>query len=80
MERYLYILILFISVFTYAQTEVKIEVDTNQALIGDVINVNIQVRSSEQILWPDIEEVIAPLELQNETSIDSSFTKKTPTK
>ena len=75
MERYLYILTLFISVFTHAQTEVKIEADTNKALIGDVINVNIQVHSSEQILWPDIEEVIAPLELQNVTSIDSSFTK-----
>ena len=75
MERFIYILALFISVFTYAQTEVKIEADTNQALIGDVINVNLQVHSSEQILWPDIEEAIRPLELQNISSIDSSFSR-----
>ena len=61
--------------FTYAQTEVKIQADTNQALIGDVINVNIHVHSSEHILWPDIEESIAPLELQNLSSIDSSFSR-----
>lgn len=61
--------------FTYAQTEVKIQADTNQALIGDVINVNLHVHSSEHILWPDIEESIAPLELQNLSSIDSSFSR-----
>lgn len=75
MERFLHILILFISIFTHAQTEVKIQADTNQALIGDVINFNLHVHSSEQILWPDIEEGIAPLELQNLSSIDSSFSR-----
>ena len=61
--------------FTYAQTEVKIQADTNQALIGDVINVNLHVHSSEHIFWPDIKESIAPLELQNLSSIDSSFSR-----
>tara|TARA_Y100000589_G_scaffold329719_1_gene377107 strand:+ start:71 stop:928 length:858 start_codon:yes stop_codon:yes gene_type:complete len=58
-----------------AQTEVKISSDTNQVYIGDIINVNIQVLSTEQILWPDIEEVISTLEIQNSSSIDSSVVK-----
>ena len=73
MKRYLYIFVLLISIFSLAQTEVKISADTNQVFIGDIINLNIQVNSSEQILWPDIEEVITPLEIQNLSSIDSSF-------
>ena len=73
MKRYLYIFVLLISIFSFAQTEVKISADTNQVFIGDIINLNIQVNSSEQILWPDIEEVITPLEIQNLSSIDSSF-------
>ena len=73
MKRYLYIFALLISFFSIAQTQVKISSDTNQVYIGDIINVNIQVRSKEEILWPDIEEVISPLEIQNLSSIDSSF-------
>ena len=73
MKRYLYIFVLLISIFSFAQTEVKISSDTNQVFIGDIINLNILVNSSEQILWPDIEEVISPLEIQNLSSIDSSF-------
>jgi len=76
LNRYLHIVALFISAFTYAQTEVKISADTNQALIGDIINVDLKVYSSEQILWPDIEEAIAPLEVQKLGSIDSSFVKR----
>lgn len=75
MKRYLYIFVLLISIFSFAQTEVKILADTNQVYIGDIINLNIQVYSTEQILWPDIEEVISPLEIQNSSSIDSSFVK-----
>ena len=75
MERFVYIFTLFISVFTQAQKEIKIEADTNQAFIGDVINVKLQVYGNQNILWPDIEESIAPLELQNLSSIDSSFTR-----
>ena len=75
MKRYLYIFVLLISFFSLAQTEVKISSDTNQVYIGDIINVNIQVLSTEQILWPDIEEVISTLEIQNSSSIDSSVVK-----
>ena len=75
MKRYLYIFAFLISFFSLAQTEVKISSDTNQVFIGDIINVNIQVHSAEQILWPDIEEVISPLEIQNSSSIDSSVVK-----
>ena len=73
MKRYLYIFVLLSSIFSFAQTEVKILADTNQVFIGDIINLNILVNSSEQILWPDIEEVISPLEIQNLSSVDSSF-------
>ena len=73
MKRYLYIFALLISIYSFAQTEIKISSDTNQVYIGDIINVNIHVNSKEQILWPDIEEVISPLEIQNLSSIDSSF-------
>ena len=73
MKRYLYIFALLISFFSIAQTQVKISSDTNQVYIGDIINVNIQVLSKEEILWPDIEKVISPLEIQNLSSIDSSF-------
>jgi len=76
LNRFLHIVALFISAFTIAQTEVKISADTNQAFIGDIINVNLQVHSSEQILWPDIEEAIAPLEVQKLGSIDSSSVKR----
>ena len=75
MKRYLYIFAFLISFFSLAQTEVKISSDTNQVYIGDIINVNIQVHSTEQILWPDIEEVISLLEIQNSSSIDSSIVK-----
>ena len=75
MKRYLYIFVLLISFFSLAQTEVKISSDTNQVYIGDIINVNIQVLSTEQILWPDIKEVISTLEIQNSSSIDSSVVK-----
>ena len=73
LKRYLYIFVLLISIFSFAQNEVKISADTNQVFIGDIINLNILVNSSEQILWPDIEEVISPMEIQNLSSIDSSF-------
>ena len=73
MKRYLYIFALLISFFSIAQTEVKISSDTNQVFLGDIINVYIKVKSSEQISWPDIEEAISPLEIQNLSSVDSSF-------
>jgi len=76
LNRFLHIVALFISAYTFAQTEVKISADTNQAFIGDIINVNLQVHSSEQILWPDIEDAIAPLEVQKLGSIDSSSVKR----
>lgn len=75
MKRFLYIVTCFISAFIYAQTEVEIKADTNQAFIGDIINVNLEVYSNEEILWPNIEEAITPLEIQKISSIDSSFVR-----
>jgi hypothetical protein len=55
-----------------AQTEVSIQADTNQALIGDIINVTLNVQSNENIIWPEFKDVITPLELQQVNSIDST--------
>lgn len=75
MNRFLYIITWFISVHTYAQTEVMVEADTNQTFIGDIININLKVSGNEQILWPDIEDAIRPLEVQKIGSIDTSFVR-----
>lgn len=75
MKRYLYIIVLLISIYSFGQTEIKISSDTNQVFIGDIININIKVQSIEQILWPEIKEVISTLEIQNLSSIDSSVFK-----
>lgn len=72
MKRLLYINLLFISVLSIAQTEVSIQADTNQALIGDIINVTLNVQSNENIIWPEFKDLITPLELQQINSIDST--------
>lgn len=75
MKRLLYIGVAIISTLSLAQTEVTIQADTNLALIGDVINISLKVETNEQIIWPELDEVIEPFELQKINSIDSSFVK-----
>lgn len=75
MKRLLYIFISIISSLSIAQTEISIQADTNLAWIGDIININLNVQTNEQIIWPELGEAIAPLELQKVNSIDSSFVK-----
>ena len=75
MKRLLFLFITSISSLSIAQTEISIYADTNLAWIGDVITVNLKVETNEQIIWPEIEDAIAPLELQKVNSIDSSFVR-----
>ncbi len=74
MNRLLYITILLISTFTFAQTKVNVTVDTNRALIGDVIHLDLNVQSDAPILWPDLETLMAPVEVQKLSVIDSILT------
>jgi hypothetical protein len=75
LKRLLYICIALISTLSFAQTEIAIQADTNLAWIGDVINISLKVETNEKIIWPELEEAIAPLELQKVNSIDSSFVR-----
>ena len=75
LKRLLYICIALISSLSYAQTEISIQADTNLAWIGDVINISLKVETNEQIIWPELVEAIAPLELQKINLIDSSFVR-----
>lgn len=71
MKRFLYILTFLFSALTFAQTEIYVSADTNQALIGDIIRINVKVNNANDIFWPNIEEEIKPLELQLSSSIDT---------
>lgn len=75
MKRLLFLCVAIISTLSLAQTEVSIQVDTNLALIGDIININIKVETNEHIIWPEFDQVIEPFELQKINSIDSTFDK-----
>lgn len=71
MKRFLYILTFLFSALTFAQTEIHVSADTNQALIGDIIRIYLKVQNANDIIWPNIEEDIKPLELQQSSSIDT---------
>jgi len=71
LKRFLYILTFLFSALTFAQTEIYVSADTNQALIGDIIRINVKVNNANDIFWPNIEEEIKPLELQLSSSIDT---------
>lgn len=76
MNRQLYISLLCLSSFTFAQTKVEITVDTNSVFVGDVIQLDINVQSDGEILWPDIETLLTPIEIQELTPIDSGRTSE----
>ena len=54
-----------------AQTEITIQTDTDYVFIGDIINVDLAIESNEQLIWPDISALIAPLEIQSLGKIDT---------
>tara|TARA_B110000090_G_scaffold205394_1_gene253037 strand:- start:1357 stop:2232 length:876 start_codon:yes stop_codon:yes gene_type:complete len=54
-----------------AQTDITIQTDTDYVFIGDIINVDLAIESNEQLIWPDISALIAPLEIQSLGKIDT---------
>ena len=71
MKNILYIIGLLLTSMSFAQTEVHNVLDTNQALIGDVINYDLSVKTDQQIYWPNLEEYFAPIEIQSIGAIDT---------
>jgi len=71
LNRFSYIYILLLSSFAVAQTTVNVTVDTNKVLVGDVIQLDVNVQTNEPILWPDIMGLINPVEVQQLGTIDS---------
>jgi len=71
LNRFSYIYILLLSSFAIAQTSVNVTVDTNKVLVGDVIQLDINVQTNEPILWPDIKGLINPVEVQQLGTVDS---------
>ena len=72
MNRFSYIYILLLSSFAVAQTTVNVTVDTNKVIVGDVIQLDVNVQTNEPILWPDINGLINPIEVQQLGAIDST--------
>ncbi len=71
MKRLLLLLGLLYSNLLIAQTNINCSVDTNIALIGDVIKFSISVESSTPIVWPDVDKELAPLEIQEKSQLDT---------
>ena len=72
MNRFTYILAFFCVTFAVAQTNITITTDTQYVFIGDIINVDLLVQSNEEIIWPEIEEDFAPLEINDLGWIDTT--------
>ena len=71
MKRLLLLLGLLFSILLSAQTRVNSSIDTNMALIGDVIKLSISVESSTPVVWPDVDKELAPLEIQEKSQFDT---------
>ena len=69
MNKLIYIFVLLCANFVVAQTEITLKTDTDYVFIGDIINIDLAVESNEQLIWPEIAELIAPLEVQNTSKI-----------
>lgn len=55
----------------FAQTNIRASVDTTMALVGDIINLSIEVETTEPLSWPNLEKEISPLEVQKYNTIDT---------
>ena len=55
-----------------AQTKIEINADTNYAFIGDVIHLDLYIESNQKLIWPALEDLVEPLEIQNLGKLDSS--------
>ena len=75
MKKLIYIFVLFCANLTVAQTEITVKTDTDYVFIGVIINVDLAIESNEQLIWPEIETLITPLEVQSLGTIDTLRTK-----
>ena len=75
MNRLLYIFVFLCANLVIAQTEISIKTDTNYVFIGDIINIDLAVQSNDKLIWPEIETLIAPLEVQSLEDIDTLRTE-----
>ena len=66
-----YLLFILIHSFCFSQTDIIINADTNQAFIGDVIQIQLDVISNQDIQWPEIAKNILPIEIQKIGEIDT---------
>ena len=73
--KFLIKILTFFTVLTIAQSQsLKVSLDTNDVMIGDLIELNIQLLSSEKtdLLLPQIEvDAIEGLELLNQSELDT---------
>lgn len=58
-----------------AQTTIKTSVDTSIALVGDIINLSLEVQTTDSLRWPDIADQIRPLEVQQYNPIDTLYSE-----
>jgi hypothetical protein len=75
LNRLLYIFVFLCANLVIAQTEISIKTDTNYVFIGDIINIDLAVQSNDKLIWPEIETLIAPLEVQSLEDIDTLRTE-----
>ena len=77
MNKLIYIFVFLCAISGMAQTKITVGTDTNFVFIGDVITLELQVQSNESLVWPDLEESLVPLEIQNYGKIDTSINANT---
>lgn len=70
-KKQTYLLFLLFHSFCFSQTDIEIYADTNQAYIGDIIQIQLDVISNQDIQWPDIAKLISPIEIQKIGEIDT---------
>jgi hypothetical protein len=70
-KKQTYLLFLLLHSLCYSQTNIQIYADTNRAFIGDVIKIQLDVITNQDIQWPDIEKDISPIEIQKTSGIDT---------
>ncbi len=72
MNKLLYIFLFCCSTLSLAQTKIEVKADTNYAFIGDVIHLNLYVESNQKLIWPALEDLVEPLEIQDLGKVDTS--------
>lgn len=77
MNRLFYILFFCAFSVGLAQTQIAVKSDTDYVFIGDVIHVDLHVTSDQNLIWPQITELVEPLEIQDFGQIDTTKNNNT---